>query len=181
MSGQVVGGLHALAGDRHHANPRAEADETVANTADETAAEATIEDSDESSTQQFFTGHPDSAYNFESKEDAELSSAFLFAKVEKSHPLQVKEEVRRWVEKHTKNSKISPLEKHVLEITLRIFLEEAKVKTKLTEYGTRFLLVLTAGENILENASDIGNLINLYIRGEHVFFGLSLACSVSSF
>ena len=126
-----------------------------------------------------FPGGPNSPSKFASLHEVKLGAALLIAQVGNGHQLDVKKMVERWVREHTNSSYASPLEITVLNILLTSFLEEVKVHTKLTEYGTRFLLVLTAGENLCENISDVVNLVDLYFRGKHVFFGLSLGCVVS--
>ena len=127
-----------------------------------------------------FPGGPDSAYYFPSKKKVKLAVAVFVKKVRNGHQLDVKKIVERWVQKHTNSSHASPLETTVLKTLLTSLLEEVKVHTKLTQYGTRILLVLTAFENVLENVSDVVNIVDLYFRGQHVFFGLSLGCVVSS-
>ena len=127
-----------------------------------------------------FPGDPNSPYDFASKVEVKLEAILVVKKVRNGHQLDVKKIVERWVQKHTNSSHASPLEITVLKILLTSLLEGVKVHTKLTQYGTRFLLVLTAFENVLENVSDIVNLVDLYFRGQHVFFGLSLGCVVSS-
>ena len=126
-----------------------------------------------------FPGGPDSAYYFPSKKKVKLAVAVFVKKVRNGHQLDVKKIVERWVQKHTNSSHASPLETTVLKTLLTSLLEEVKVHTKLTQYGTRILLVLTAFENVLENVSDVVNIVDLYFRGQYVFFGLSLGCVVS--
>ena len=127
-----------------------------------------------------FPGGPNSPYDFASKIKVKLEAILVVKKVRNGHQLDVKKIVERWVQKHTKSSHAAPLESTVLKTLLTSLLEEAKVHTKLTQYGTRFLLVLTAFENVLENVSDVVNIVDLYFRGQHVFFGLSLGFVVSS-
>ena len=127
-----------------------------------------------------FTDDPNSSYTVRSLKEVALAAKLLVKKVGNGHQLDVKKTVDRWVQKHTNSSHTSPLEITVLKILLTSLLEGVKVHTKLTQYGTRFLLVLTGGENLCENVSDVVNLVDLYFRGEHVFFGLSLGCVVSS-
>ena len=127
-----------------------------------------------------FTREKNSPYTIASEDEATREAAVLFKQVGNGHQLDVERTVERWVQEHTNSSHASPLETSVLKTLLTSFLQEVKVHTRLTEYGTRFLLVLTAGENLCENISDIVNLADLYFRGEYVFFGLSLGCIVSS-
>ena len=127
-----------------------------------------------------FPGGPNSTLDFASKKEVKLAVAVFVKKVRNGHQLDVKKIVERWVQKHTNSSHASPLETTVLKTLLTSLLEEVKVHTKLTQYGTRFLLVLTAFENVLENVSDVVNIVDLYFRGQYVFFGLSLGCVVSS-
>ena len=127
-----------------------------------------------------FPGGPNSPYDFASKKKVKLEAILVVKKVRNGHQLDVKKIVERWVQKHTNSSHASPLETTVLKTLLTSLLEEVKVHTKLTQYGTRLLLVLTAFENVLENVSDVVNIVDLYFRGQHVFFGLSLGCVVSS-
>ena len=126
-----------------------------------------------------FNEGENSEYKFESERAAEGEAWGLWEKVGKVHHLQLKKVVEEWIRKHTKASNISPRAGRVLKTALLVYFEEAKVYTKLTQYGTRFLLILMGGENVCENISDIVNLVNLYNRGELVFFGLSLGCTVS--
>ena len=127
-----------------------------------------------------FPGGPNSPYDFALKKKVKLAVAVFVKKVRNGHQLDVKKIVERWVQKHTNSSHASPLETTVLKTLLTSLLEEVKVHTKLTQYGTRILLVLTAFENVLENVSDVVNIVDLYFRGQYVFFGLSLGCVVSS-
>ena len=127
-----------------------------------------------------FADDPNSSYTLESLKEVTLAAKLLVKKVRNGHQLDVKKMVQRWVQEHTNSSHASPLEITVLKILLTSLLEGVKVHTKLTQYGTRILLVLTAFENVLENVSDVVNIVDLYFRGQHVFFGLSLGCVVSS-
>ena len=127
-----------------------------------------------------FTDDPNSSYTLRSLKEVALAAKLLVKKVGNGHQLDVEKTVDRWVQEHTNSSHASPLETTVLKILLTSLLQGVKVHTKLTQYGTRFLLVLTGGENLCENVSDVVNLVDLYFRGQHLFFGLSLGCVVSS-
>ena len=147
---------------------------------DEDEVEQVVVTTPEDIAEVYFPGDPNSAYKMKLLMGVRLESELLVKKVGNGHQLDVEKTVERWVQEHTNSSHMSPLEITVLKILLTSFLEEVKVHTKLTQYGNRFLLVLTGGENLCENVSDVVNLVDLYFRGKHVFFGLSLGCVVSS-
>ena len=147
---------------------------------DEDEVEQVVVTTLEAIAEALFTDDPNSSYTLRSLKEVALAAKLLVKKVGNGHQLDVEKTVERWVQEYTNSSHASPLEITVLKILLTSLLQGVKVHTKLTQYGNRFLLVLTGGENLCENVSDVVNLVDLYFRGEHVFFGLSLGCVVSS-
>ena len=159
--------------------PRAELEGVPTAATDAVAVAVADAIAEDTEGEDLFKGRENSPYNFKSDKDAEVQVIVLTEKVAKAHKLDVGNVAEQWVEKHSLKANQSPLENEVLKRILHLFFKEVKVCTKLTQYGTRFLLVLVGGENVFENISDIANLVNLYYRGEHVFFALSLGCVVS--
>ena len=126
-----------------------------------------------------FKGDRASSFIYESREKMRQAVKDLVKAIDAAHQLQVEDVVSAWIDRVTVDSRKFSREVQVLKILILASVHDAKVYTKLTQYGTRFLSVVMSVWNIVENVSDVLNILNLFWRSQFWFCGASVACVVS--